>query len=430
MIKHSIVNKVLSNGVGLFIVHTPSTEMAKLSITVRDGFGYSKKDIFELPHLLEHLAFEGNEYVPDSAVLANKIESLGAYQNAYTATDKIGYFYEAPYTNIVSVAELALQQFSKPIFTENSITQEKLVVLRELESKMDNDFFRLHANINTLLEPDLYPDIEDRLKTVSIISREQILNHYKKSHYANNTRVMLSGNINPKKQALIEELILKLIPADKKKQQEKIVFDFDTNKFNKVFYLDAIRPNQAAVSINFYWNQDDLKERVIMGLISTMLSDGTGSSFFQKVRRSGLTYGTSSSFDWSTSLAEFSINDQTKSADMPKLLDLILSTVQDFGKGGFEQSEIDRAKQQILASIKSRLDSASGIMSFYANRYLEDLPSVSIKEQLDMINDINRSDILSAINKYFYKNYVIGMALKDKKDTASLQAALKKYFSV
>lgn len=429
MIKHTIIDKKLENGVGLFIINTPSTEMAKLSISVRDGFGYSNKRIFELPHLLEHLAFEGNEFFPDSSVLVKKIESMGAYQNAYTTTNQINYFYDAPYVNIVPVVELALQQFSKPIFTEDSLRQEKQVVLRELEGKMDQDFFRINTKIDTLLYPNLYPDIKHRLDSVSAITREDVVRYYHQGHYASNIRVMLAGNINAKTQGMIEELILKLIPSSPKKQKNKLVFDFDHNKFDKVFYLDAIRPNQAALVMNFYWNKDDFRERMIMGLVSSMLSGGLGSIFFQKVRKAGLTYGTDTFFEWSNSLAEFAIYDQTQSTDMIKLLDMILSTTQDFCRGDFNIDDIERSKQQTFASIKSRLDSASGIMSLYANRYSEDLPLITPKEKLDIINSITKDEIINVAREYLFKNYIIGFALKDKKDNDSLKLVLNKYFS-
>ncbi|MBR2725866.1 hypothetical protein IKE87_01170, partial [Candidatus Saccharibacteria bacterium] len=61
MVKHSVEEVVLKSGARGLLIHIPGASVMAMRFEFRAGMLYAKsKKVYEIPHLVEHLAFGAN----------------------------------------------------------------------------------------------------------------------------------------------------------------------------------------------------------------------------------------------------------------------------------------------------------------------------------------------------------------------------------
>ncbi|MFN7053660.1 MAG: M16 family metallopeptidase, partial [Gemmobacter sp.] len=121
----------LPNGFRIVTEHMPGLKSASVGVWVTAGGRHETAAQNGIAHFLEHMAFKGTAR-RNSLQIAEAIEDVGGYINAYTSKEMTAY-----YARVLSAdVELALDVISdivlNPVFDAKEIETERHVILQEI----------------------------------------------------------------------------------------------------------------------------------------------------------------------------------------------------------------------------------------------------------------------------------------------------------
>ena len=205
--KHSIEEVNLKNGARGLLIDAPGSSVMNIRVIFRAGNKFVKKpEIYEVAHLMEHMAFGRNELFKDEQSYESEFTKNGAYHNAWTSDVFIAYEAECAdfeWERILKLQELAV---ALPKFNEEELVSEKGNVRSELTG-YQNDYSRL---IWPKLQQELGEKVltySERLKTINNIELKDVREHHRRTHTANNMQFIITGSLRGRKKKIIQMLI-------------------------------------------------------------------------------------------------------------------------------------------------------------------------------------------------------------------------------
>src|SRR3989338_10494383 len=82
----------LENGLRILDIPMPGVKSATVFILVGAGSRYEEKEINDLSHFLEHMAFKGTKKRPTALNIASLIDGIGGEFNAFTSKEFTGFY--------------------------------------------------------------------------------------------------------------------------------------------------------------------------------------------------------------------------------------------------------------------------------------------------------------------------------------------------
>jgi predicted Zn-dependent peptidase len=190
-----INKKQLNNGLKILYKKT-NTKSVTIAVCVKAGCVYEPDELMGVSHFLEHMLFNGTTNRTQSEILTT-IEDLGGEINASTYSDKTIYTIKI----LNKYFDIALDVISDMILNstlpQTLFDREKKIVLDEINMVYDiprdyqftlfkETLFKIHSARKRILGTK---------NTITNLSREQLLDYYKKYYVVNNLIVSVAGNI-------------------------------------------------------------------------------------------------------------------------------------------------------------------------------------------------------------------------------------------
>ncbi len=190
----------LPNGMQIVLKENHASSMVTSLVFVKAGSKYESRLNNGVTHFLEHLLFNGTATRTQEEI-ANGIERLGGYINAFTNKDFTAYLVLMPKEFIdYGLANQADMLFNS-VIPEDKIPKERGIVIEEI--RMGNDaetapaesFFEEKAMAGTPYERPIigYESI------IANIPREAIIDYYKSFYAPNNMMALIIGDFEPSK---------------------------------------------------------------------------------------------------------------------------------------------------------------------------------------------------------------------------------------
>jgi predicted Zn-dependent peptidase len=132
----SIQTDTLGNGLRVVTEHMPGLGSAALGIWVAAGCRHEAADENGIAHFLEHMAFKGTER-RTAAMIAEEIENVGGYLNAYTSRETTAYYARVLADDVPLGMDIIADILRAPRFDEPEIAVERGVILQEIGQALD-----------------------------------------------------------------------------------------------------------------------------------------------------------------------------------------------------------------------------------------------------------------------------------------------------
>ena len=187
-------------------IAVPDATVLSFEVNFRAGEYLVKRDIWEAPHIMEHLLLGANKQIPKAREFQAELEKNGAYCNASTGTHDIIYEAECADFEWQRILEWMLVAITQPLFLEDEFIAETGNVREELTARSNNHF--RHLSI-ALREAYGFYSVTDRerLELMSNVTLHDIKEHYKNTHTTSNMRFVIAGKITPTRKKQIRELL-------------------------------------------------------------------------------------------------------------------------------------------------------------------------------------------------------------------------------
>lgn len=126
----------LPNGLRIVTENMPGLKSAALGVWVTAGGRHERPEQNGIAHFLEHMAFKGTR-TRSALQIAEQIEDVGGYINAYTSRDMTAYFARVLQDDVPLALDVISDIVLNPVFDSKEIEVERHVILQEIGQALD-----------------------------------------------------------------------------------------------------------------------------------------------------------------------------------------------------------------------------------------------------------------------------------------------------
>ncbi len=149
----SVQTHTLANGFRIVTEKMAGLKSASIGIWVTAGGRNERVEQNGIAHFLEHMAFKGTK-TRTSLQIAEEIEDVGGYINAYTSREVTAYYARVLGQDVPLALDVISDILLNPVFDEDEIEVERGVILQEIGQALDTP----DDVIFDWLQDEAYPD--------------------------------------------------------------------------------------------------------------------------------------------------------------------------------------------------------------------------------------------------------------------------------
>ncbi|MBR3228724.1 insulinase family protein [Candidatus Saccharibacteria bacterium] len=363
--KHSVEEITLKNGAKGLLIDIPGASVMSTRIQFRAGMMYAKKkDVYEIPHLVEHLAFGANGKFKDEQAFEAEFTKNGAYHNAWTSDISVCYETECADFEWERIMDLQRVSICEPHFNEEELKSEKANVRSELTGYM-NDYYRLlWPRVQQAVGEDILA-LPERLETIRNIELKDIREHYRRTHTAKNMLFIIAGRIKGRKHKII-----KLLNEWDLKEGEK--FAIPQTYLHSSEAVSIRRKDASNITFGFSLvtpRHLSPNEVFAMNCLNHILNGTTNSKIFGAARKRGLVYGMGSSIASNASSSYWDFDGEVNIENAEALFDLIQVELMKTLNGEILDIDFLAAKSYALGRFQMGAQTVGQIADYYAEGY-------------------------------------------------------------
>jgi len=400
--KHVVTEIKLKNGAKGLLIHIPDASVMSFECNFRAGEYLVSPDKWETAHLMEHMLLGANERYPKSRVFQAEIEKNGAYSNASTSVYEISYEAECADFEWERILELMLLAITKPLFLADEFEAEAGNVREELTARSNNHFRHLSLALREQYGFIAKTD-EERLKLMQNVTVGDVREHYERTHTTRNLRFIIAGNLTPKRQEIVEQVLQNMelplgtkrieLPNEKPKPSPSPVYIHNKTVKNLYFYIDS-----------FMLRRMNEPETDALNLVNTMLTETLYSKILGTARERGLVYGMSSGFGQTKLSSNWWFGAQVSQRNASALFEIIIGELNNVFRGEIAHEDIEAAKAYALGRFQRSAQTVAGVAGGYSARYFMDEEIDDYYQVPRRIKAITKAQIVEIAQSLFADN--------------------------
>ena len=392
MLKHKVAHIKLESGLEGLIIDTPKTGVVVAEVSFRAGEFMLPREKWETAHLMEHVLLGANINYPKARDFQAAIEQNGAYSNASTSVYDITYEVETADFEWQRVVGLLMDAISTPLFLQEEFDTEVSNVREELISRSNNHFRHLNLGLRQSMGLCSLTDPE-RVELLDGVTRDDLIEHYKKTHTLPNARFMIAGNFKGQHEEVVD-LLNKRLKLPKRGKRIPMPVEKPITPEDPLVVRKPSVPNIYLYLDTYIDRVLTEKESNALALVSTLLTETMYSRIFGTAREKGWVYGMGSGLAPIGSVTGWWLGAQVSKTNSQPLLRLIRDECIEVKNGNISAEDFDAAKKHLLGKTMRSGQTVSGLVNrygkFYMNDDIEDLNKLPKKLQALTVDDCIR----------------------------------------
>ncbi len=386
---------MLSNGFTIASEFMPNFKTATLGIWIRTGGRHETQEQNGIAHFLEHMAFKGTKS-RTSFQIAEAIENVGGYINAYTSREVTNYYSRVLSEDVPLALDVISDIVLNSTMEQSEVDIERGVILQEIGMSNDTP----DDIIFDWLQETAYPNqpygrsILGPVSNVKRFSQDDLVN-FIQTHYSPNRMILCAaGDIN-------HEHLVNLSEKHFSKLSKKVVPKTVPSKFIGGERRVSKELEQAHFALSFKSVSIKHKDIFVSQIFAIIMGGGMSSKLFQEIReKRGLCYSIFASIDAGTDTGAFTIYAGTSADKIGELSNTIIDELRRSIEK-ISQNDLNKAKSQIKASLLMGLESTSNRCERLARTLSVWNRVIPLPETIDKINRVSLSHIRQFAEKIF-----------------------------
>ncbi len=397
-------------------LHTIKTEKFKTNLLAVYLTTPLKRETVTLNALIPAILKRGSKNIKTSDEISKKLEEM--YGASFDCgIDKIGdnqvlkFYLESINNEFLPINENLLKESIDKLleivfnpllennkFKEEYINSEKENLKQIIEGKIDNKaqyaFTRCIEEMYKNKPYGLYKYgyVED----LENINAENLYNQYQQLIKNCKIDIFISGNINEKILEIVKEN--ENIKKMNERQAQYIISGEKLDEQNEIKTIeDRLEISQGKLVIGLNINEDTKQSRYIATVYNAIFGGIPTSKMFQNVReKASLAYSASSSYLKHKN--NIFIRCGIEVENYEKAVELIKQQLEEMKNGNFTEEEINSAKTNITATIKSIPDEQDTEITYYFGQELSEI-KMAFEEYESNINSVTKQNIIDFASK-------------------------------
>lgn len=430
----------LENGLTYYLQNNPKPDdIVELRMVVNTGSVMEDEDQLGLAHFLEHMAFNGTKSFEKNDIVSY-LQSIGvefgADLNAYTSFDETVYILPIPSENFEDVDKgfqvLKEMIFDMTLYPED-IDAERGVVAEEYRTTLGARWRMIKKYLPEMMYGSKYAERLPigTIESIESFSHESLKRFYKDWYRPDLMALVVVGDMDVN---TMKELITKYFEDVPKPNnpRERVVYSLPNHMDTKISSVSDEEAFVNTVQVLYKDLEDtspmttvgDYRSYLIDRLFSNMINarlDELATSSNPPFLNASSSYG--SGFARTKKIYSSSAT-STNAESLPTTVEAIFTENKRVSEHGFLQSELDRAKQNILTSLESQVkekgkQNSSRLVSQYIRHFLESEPIPGIEWEFEtakkLVENIKLQEVSDRINDYIHlENMVVVVQQKEE----------------
>ena len=369
----------LENGHTVIIANKHG-ELVNVSTWVRTGSINEDDQINGISHFLEHLMFKGTSKHP-AGEFDRILEARGAIVNAATWKDYTFYYVTLPKgannEYFKEALELHADMMLNPLLPDSEIgpvfdannpevkeKRERYVVIEEIRMRNDQPWTKTYNELNHIMYT-VHPYKRDVIGTPEIIasiSRNTIMDYYKKWYSPENMTTIVVGDVDSK-EAL--ELVREHFSFDNIQKAGNPEYDQEPAQTEPKRIDNKMNINTGFAMLGFQGPKaKNLKDSISLDVLSIILGEGKSSRLYQnlieKPEKPVFNIVGTGQYQFMDGNSFF-VQSNFQPDQKDKAIDLLKNEVKNIAEAPVQESELNKAKKKLKTRFAEESETVSEI---------------------------------------------------------------------
>lgn len=357
----NIQQTTLKNGLKIITAELRDARSLTANIVVGTGSRYEDfKANGGVSHFLEHLLFKGTKKYPSAQVIAEAIDAVGGFNNAYTSEDLTLYYIKVPAAHGELALDILADMIARPLIEPEEVDRERGVIVEEMNVYRDDPARFVGTIIPELIFPNnpLGQDIIGTEEVINSIPAEDIRAYQQRYYRPNNMTVAVAGRVKHEDVVRqVETALGELEPAER-----PVLVKVGAELAEELAVTQAKPTAQAhfmvAARAYAYDHPDDQAAKVL----TAILGRGMSSRLFTNVReRQGLAYTVYSDLNNYVDTGMFHAYAGVNLDKVEQAVASVLHELERVRDEPVSEAELHKAQQQLRAGLEMSLESNGSV---------------------------------------------------------------------
>jgi len=405
---------VLPDGLTLIVQEDHSAPVA--SVQAWCGTGSIDEDEHlgaGLSHILEHMLFKGTKTQSSNAI-AQKIQDVGGYINAYTSFDRTVFWIDVPKGGVPTALAVLSDAVMNSTLPPDEYLKEQEVIRREFAMGFDDP----DRQAGLLLFATAYQRHPYRLPVIGQIevynqlTQEQVMQYYKSRYVPNNLTFIVVGDVDGEK---VHQQLLDFFKAYPEKSLKPVFIPEEPPQLGRREVHNEFVTELTRLSLAWHIPEVSHPDVPALDLLSAILGDGRSSRLYRRVREdAGLAFAVSA---FSYTPGDPGLFGADATVD-PKKRDaagqLILQIIDEVKQAGVTADELMKAKKMSLSHHLDSLTTMRGQASDLGSNWLLTRNLNFSRDYLTAVQKVTLDDIRRVAAKYLVDQNLTVTSLNPK----------------
>lgn len=405
--KNTTTEKKLANGITLLYIDIPGVSSFDLAIAFNSGYRFASCDNiekYELPHMLEHMVFDGSRAYRSNDELQAVFSNGGGESNGFTTPYHNVFAFHNRARNAQDIIRAALDMVYHPTLSEQSFMDERQVIENEVQESMGD--FAGNASLYTLQQiiPDFPTSCDTQLARLPNVTYEDIAPYHQKYYTTANATIVIAADFHVIKKSDLEKTIIQGTKNVRKGKRHSFP-KFEVTQANptSVAGIPTHKSLADTIACTMFAKKGAAKRKnmLALSLFSTIASGMKSYSVNYKLRKQGLIYGMDLSAFESFETYGFELNITANNQKFSSVYAYTLAGIRDLAKTGITKNQFESARRDFAEGFEDSNASTDAIIGWYFQDYLVDGTLLSPDDYAQMALAITQDEMLKQVAQVF-----------------------------
>jgi predicted Zn-dependent peptidase len=270
----------LPGGLKVVTEKIDTVKSISVGIWVKTGSRNEPDDKAGITHFLEHMLFKGTEK-RSSYDIAQSMESVGGYLNAFTSTEYTCYYARCLDTKLETALDVLSDMVRNSKFPEEELKKEIKVVLEEMKMYRDSpdDVVFEEFSGQVFRDHPIGRPVLGYEETVAAFTREHLFEYMNARYQPDNLLVAVAGNVEHDEVIELAEKMLNINGTTKTVNEEQPLKPYQVTQHEVAKPIEQTHMILGRRALNF-----DHPDKYLLLLANTILGGGMSSRLHQNIR--------------------------------------------------------------------------------------------------------------------------------------------------
>jgi zinc protease len=405
---------VLPNGLTVIVQEDHSAPVASVQAWCATGSIDEDQHLGAgLSHILEHMLFKGTKTRGKNEI-AQKIQDVGGYINAYTSFDRTVFWIDVPNDGVATALDILADAMMNSTLPPEEYQKEQEVIRREFAMGTDDpDRMAGLLLFSTAYQvhPYRFPVIGE-IEIYNQLTQEQVMQYYKTRYVPNNLTFIVVGDVEAEK---VRQRLADLFKAYPEKSLQPVFIPAEPRQLGRREAHQEFATELSHLSLAWHIPAVTNPDVPALDLLSTILGEGRSSRLYRRVREeAGLAYRISAFSYTPGDPGLFGIDSTVDPKKREAAGQLALRIVEDVKQSGVTADELAKAKKIMLSHHLGALTTMRGQASDIGSNWLLTRDLNFSRHYLDAVQKVTLEDIKRVAAQYLTENNLTVTSLNPK----------------